>query len=433
MSTELKLPELGENIDDVVVAKVLVAAGDTVGSDQTLIEVEASKAVLEVPSLVAGTIEQLLVSEGDTIKIGQPFAIIAEGADAPIEAVEAADPADEHAAEEEAQKEPTEPEVAPPIPVAPTRPMPPPPIASNTPHVPAAPSVRRFARELGIDVDTVRGTGPAGRVSREDVMAHVADLNANRRAAAGATPAPPLPDFSKWGPIDRQPMSAVRAATARHLAVSWEQIPRVTHFDEADITQLDALRRRYADRAAASGGKLTMAVMVVKIVADALRKFPAFNSSVDMATQEIIFKDYVHVGIAVATQKGLLVPVLRNTDKKNMVQIAGEVSEIAQRCRDGKLGIDEMEGGTFTVTNLGAIGGQHFTPIINHPQVAILGMGRAVERVVINDGITETRTILPLSLSYDHRVIDGADAARFTRWIVECIEEPLVLALEGVS
>ncbi|MBT3292023.1 MAG: 2-oxo acid dehydrogenase subunit E2, partial [Victivallales bacterium] len=211
-------------------------------------------------------------------------------------------------------------------------------------------------------------------------------------------------------------------------------VPRVTHFDSADITTLDSLRRKFADRAAAQGGKLTMAVMVVKTVAEALKKFPKFNASIDVAKREIVLKDYIHIGIAVATERGLMVPVLRDAGGKNMVQLAAEIDAVARRCREGNITLADLEGGTFTVTNLGAIGGSYFTPIVNYPEVAILGLGRAKRQPVVDEnGEIVVRTILPLSLSYDHRLIDGAEAARFVRWVAEAIEEPLLLSLEGVS
>ena len=226
-------------------------------------------------------------------------------------------------------------------------------------------------------------------------------------------------------------MSGIRFATAKQVSICWNMIPRVTHFDEADITELEQLRKKYADRATAAGGKLTMAVMVVKTVAAALRKFPEMNASIDMERKTIIYKDYVNMGIAVATPRGLVVPVIRDADKKNMIQLAVEIGEIAAKCREGKVQQSDLEGGTFTVTNLGSIGGSHFTPIVNYPEVGILGLGRAAKRPVFRGDQIEAGLFLPLSLSYDHRLIDGADAARFTRWIADAIEQPLLLSLEG--
>lgn len=434
MARQLLIPSLGENIESVVVAKLLVRAGDTVKGDQALLELESDKAVLEVPAEEAGTLVQLLVSEGDTVTIGQPFAELAPSAgasEAPAtESSRDATPPPAASGPSEPSPADIEESLTPttlPLPVAAPGP------ARRQPHVPAAPSVRRFAREIGIDIDTVKGSGPHGRVSMDDVKRTARERHSAGTAGPVGILQPPLPDFSQWGSVRRERMSAIRAATAQHVSVCWNSVPRVTHFDRADITKLDALRRQYADRATAAGGKLTMAVMVTKVAAVALRKFPKFNASVDMTSREVIYKDYVHVGIAVATERGLLVPVIRDADRKNMVELAVTIGELAKTCRSGKITPAEMEGGTFTVTNVGSIGGTYFTPIVNVPQVAILGMGRATEELVLNNGEIETRTILPLSLSYDHRLIDGADAARFVRWIADAIEEPLLLSLEGAS
>lgn len=427
MQKRLTIPGLGENIEHAQVVRLSVAVGDTIKADQALLEVEAGKATIEIPAEAAGKVVQILVKEGDEVDKGQAFLVLeTDAAAAPAETPKP-EPATEKVPAPAAQvpkPEPT-PAPAPPKPAEPT--------GKTVRHVPAAPSVRRFAREIGIDVDTVEGIGPHGRVSLDDVKRHARELNQRRgEGLRAATPA--LPDFSRWGEVHREPMSAIRRATAEHLTVCWTNVPRVTHFDSADITKLDYLRKKYADRATAQGGKLTMAVMIVKIVAEALKKFPKFNASLDVAKREIVFKDYIHVGIAVATGRGLLVPVLRDTGRKNMVQLAAEVDAIAKKAREGTLAMSDLEGGTFTVTNLGAIGGSYFTPIVNYPEVAILGLGRAARQPVVNEkDEIEIRTILPLSLSYDHRLIDGAEAARFTRWVAEAIEEPLLLSLEGVS
>lgn len=431
MLTELKVPELGKNIESITVVKVLAGPGDKVAVDQPLIELETGKAVVEVPATEAGTIRQFLVAVGAELSSGQVYATLETAAAAPA-VTGAAKPAPaEPAPPPAASAAPAEAPAA----VEPDHASTPPPSApaSAVRHVPAAPSVRRFAREIGIEVDTVRGTGPRGRVSLDDVKRHARDLNAARKAGRPVTGPewPPLPDFSRWGQVRMEPMSAIRHATATHVLRSWLQVPRVTHFEQADITQLETLRRKYAERAEAAGGKLTMAVMVVKACAAALKRFPKFNAAVDLAGKRVIFKDYVHIGIAVATERGLLVPVLRDVDRKNLVTLAAEITAIAKSCRDGSIKPDQLEGGCFTVTNLGRIGGSYFTPIINHPEVAILGMGQTQEQVALRDGQVSNRTVLPLSLSYDHRLIDGADAAAFARWIAEAIQEPLVLALEG--
>jgi pyruvate dehydrogenase E2 component (dihydrolipoamide acetyltransferase) len=425
MQQRLTIPGLGENIEHAQVVRVLVEVGQALAADQSVVELEAGKATLEVPAETAGTVVQILVSEGDEVDVGQAFLILEATEGAPTAAVPAAPAAPE--------PEPSPVTPVPPPNLAPE--LPPKPPASKQPvrHVPAAPSVRRFAREIGIDVDTVEGTGSHGRVSLDDVKRHARELN-QRRAEGLRVETPQLPDFSRWGTVRREPMSGIRRATAEHLAVSWTNVPRVTHFDSADITTLDSLRKKFADRAAAQGGKLTMAVMVVKTVAEALKKFPKFNASIDVAKREIVFKDYIHIGIAVATERGLMVPVLRDAGSKNMVQLAAEIDAVARRCREGSIALADLESGTFTVTNLGAIGGSYFTPIVNYPEAAILGLGRAKRQPVVDEnGEIVVRTILPLSLSYDHRLIDGAEAARFVRWVAEAIEEPLLLSLEGVS
>jgi len=301
---------------------------------------------------------------------------------------------------------------------------------------PGAPSVRRFDREIGIDINAVAGSGPHGRISVDDVKLHAKQLNAGRASQGVGTgqgaSLPPLPDFTKWGDVRRESMSPVRLKTARQMQLCWSQIPHVTQFDNADITELEALRKKYAKRAEAIGGKLTMAVMVVKVVAQALKKFPKFNASIDMEKKEIILKDSINIGIAVKTERGLLVPVMRHVDQKNMIDISKEVIEIAGKARTGRVSMDDLTGGTFTITNLGGIGGTHFTPIVNFPEVAILGMGRAFVEAGFDDkGHCVPRTVLPLSLSYDHRLIDGAEGAEFLKWIVDAVSEPLILSLEG--
>jgi pyruvate dehydrogenase E2 component (dihydrolipoamide acetyltransferase) len=451
MSTEFKLPELGENIETIQVTRVLVKPGDTVTAEQPLLEVETDKATIEVPGDTAGTIESVLVSDGDEVSVGQVMVTFADG-DAPAPAAAAPEP--------EPAPETTPGPAAKPVPApapepAPAPPPPPPPspatpkdkpdtrhatpdTASPTPYnVPAAPSVRRFAREIGIDVTQVTGTGPNSRVSIDDVKAFAKQLNESRAAASaapaasGAIAPPPLPDFEKWGAVERKKMSVIRRKTAEHMSLSWSQVPHVTIFDKADITELDVLRKRYADRAVEAGGKLTMAVMVCKVAAAAMKRFPQFNASIDMATREIILKQYVNLGVAVSTDRGLVVPVIHNADQKNMVEIAVEISGLAAQAREGKIQLEQLEGGTFTVTNLGRICGTYFTPIINYPEVAILGIGRAKLEPVVRDGEVQTRMMLPLSLSFDHRIIDGADGAQFLGWIIDAIQEPLLLSLQG--
>ncbi len=435
MSIEFKLPELGENIETIQVTRILVKPGDAVKAEQPLLEVETDKATIEVPGDTAGTIESVLVSDGDEVSVGQVMlTLAASDASGATPPPSAAVPSPEPTSAPAPTPEP-----------APTKPAEPPDTRHPTPdassptpyNVPAAPSVRRFAREIGIDISQVTGSGPSSRVSIDDVKAFSKQLNTDRTVvpAAAAAPsgatAPPLPDFEKWGAIERKKMTVIRRKTAEHMSLSWGQVPHVTIFDKADITELEVLRKRYADRAVEAGGKLTMAVMVCKSAATALKLFPQFNASIDMAAREIIRKQYVNLGVAVSTDRGLVVPVIHDADQKNMVEIAVEISQLASKAREGKIQLEELEGGTFTVTNLGRICGTYFTPIINYPEVAILGIGRAKLEPVVRDGEVQTRMMLPLSLSFDHRIIDGADGAHFLGWIIDAVQEPLLLSLQG--
>jgi pyruvate dehydrogenase E2 component (dihydrolipoamide acetyltransferase) len=297
--------------------------------------------------------------------------------------------------------------------------------------VPAAPTVRRFAREVGVDITEVRGSGPGGRISIDDVKAFTARRLSQAAAAPIGAASPELPELSAWGEIRREPMSKVRQATARNMARAWVTVPQVTHHDHADITDLEALRKQFRGRVEAAGGKLTVTSILVKVVASALKVFPALNAAVDAARQEIVYRESVHIGVAVDTERGLLVPVIRDADRKNITTISVELDDLARRARDRKLAPDEMQGGGFSISNLGGIGGTAFTPIVNWPEVAILGVARAATLPRWTGEAFEPRLMLPLSLSYDHRLVDGADAARFLRWVAEAVEEPLLLALEG--
>jgi pyruvate dehydrogenase E2 component (dihydrolipoamide acetyltransferase) len=317
-----------------------------------------------------------------------------------------------------------------------------PPEASSSPapsqranRIPAAawPSVRRLAREVGVDIGEVAGQGPGGRIRIEDVKNHAQRLLADtsRHDAAAEPLAVALPDFTRWGDVEREPMSSVRRATAEHMAQAWSTIPHVTQHAKADITALEDLRKRFTARTEAAGGKLTVTAIVLKVVATALKLFPQFNASLDLGRQEIVYKRFYHIGVAVDTDRGLLVPVIRDVDQKNLVQLSVELTEVAEKARSKKITLAEMQGGTFTVTNLGGIGGSHFSPIINAPEVAILGLARSGIEPHYIAGQFEPRLMLPLSLSYDHRLIDGADGARFIRWVVEALEQPFLLTLEG--
>jgi pyruvate dehydrogenase E2 component (dihydrolipoamide acetyltransferase) len=302
--------------------------------------------------------------------------------------------------------------------------------------VPAAPSVRQLAREIGIDITEVSGSGAGGRISLEDVKRYARDLHTRPavQPLRGELPAVTLPDFTTWGAVQRQPMSNVRRATAERMAQSWATIPHVTQFDQADITDLEELRQHYAAQwARSAGGKLTITAVVLKVVAAALKRFPQFNASIDMGTSEVIHKTYYHIGVAVDTERGLLVPVIRDVDQKNIRELSVELPALAERARNRKITLEELQGGTFTITNLGGLGGTNFTPIINAPEVAILGLARSRREPVYNDstGQWTPRLMLPLALSYDHRLIDGADGIRFLRWVVEMLEQPFLLALEA--
>lgn len=437
---ELKLPELGENIETVDVTAVLVKVGDRVEKEQPVVEVETEKASLEVPSTVSGTVKEILVKKGSKVGVGAVLLKIESGAAATTDAPPAAKPKEpEQGSEPEAEPEPqpkaaaapaeTDAKVASdPEPAGTGRPV----TASAAeigPTVPAAPSVRALARELGVDIHRVEGSGPAGRISRDDVKAHVKSI-LRHGEPGGRTQAPELPDFSQWGEISTEPLSGIRRATARNLANAWATVPHVTQFDRADVTQLESMRKRFNERSQAEGRKLTMTAIVIKMVATALKQFPRFNASLDLARDVVIHKKYVHVGVAVDTERGLLVPVIRDVDHKSLVHVATELDELAAKARDKKLAPDEMTGASFTVSNLGGLGTTYFTPIVNWPQVAILGVGRAETRAIWEEEKFEPRLILPLSISYDHRLIDGAGAARFLRWFAEALEQPLLLLLD---
>jgi pyruvate dehydrogenase E2 component (dihydrolipoyllysine-residue acetyltransferase) len=446
MITEFKIPELGENIESGNVVRVLVSAGQTIEKDQAVLELETDKATIEVPSPVGGVVREVRVSEGSKAKVGDVVLTIeTQGASAepakpaakpqPAVVPEPAPPkpaarVERPVAEPAAAPQPApvvdRPVVMPALQVAP---------ASSEPRraAPAAPSVRRFAREIGIDINRVTGTGPAGRISVQDVKDYSRSLHleAAKTVPGIVLPGGALPDFAKWGAVERQPMNNIRVKTAQHLSLAWNTIPQVTQFDKADITELDNQRKHFGEKVAAAGGKLTVTAILLKVLASALRVFPQFNASVDMARNEIVYKKYYHIGVAVDTDRGLLVPVLRNADKKNILQLSIELNQLAEKARNKKLTLEEMQGGTFTITNLGGIGGTAFSPIVNHPEVAILGISRSSIEPSYRNGQFVPTTVLPLSLSYDHRLIDGADAARFLRWVAEALADPFLMALEG--
>ncbi len=448
--TEFKLPELGENIHQGDLVRLMISPGAQVSEGQPVMELETDKAVVEVPSSLSGIVKDVLVAQGEKIEVGQvvftlePGAISRAGSQQPSRT----DGSHEHermtfqaAMQSEGR---TEEQVLPPdqprsAPVA-TFSMP---LdldrAAGVEHrgpVPAAPHVRRLARELGVDIHSVPGTGPGGRISEDDVKLYTKVLLASAISGTGTRAAthikqPALPDFSKWGKIERVSMRGVRRKTAEHMWEAWSSIPHVTQNDKADITELEQLRTRFGPKAQEAGGKMTVTAIALKVCASALKIFPQFNASIDMEKEEIVYKQFINIGVAVDTDRGLLVPVIRDVDKKNIVELAAELTGLSKKARDKKLAPADMEGGTFTITNLGGIGGTGFSPIVNYPEVAILGLSRSSMEPVWMNGKFEPRQVLPLSLSYDHRLIDGADAARFLRWIAEAFEQPFLLSVQG--
>src|ERR1035438_3214884 len=450
-ASEFKLPELGENIDSGDLVRLMISVGATVSEGQPVMELETDKAVVEVPSSVKGVVREVKVKEGQKVKVGDVIFTLEGGVEAPAETPRKHEPV-EHISGQQAARlafqlamradGKTEEQALPPDQ---------PPAAAQTfsmpvqlgkvagmehrDPVPAAPHIRRLAREIGVDINSVQGSGPGGRISEDDVK--LSAKNALLAAAAAAqTPResfvePELPDFGKWGKIERVSIRGVRRKTAEHLRQAWNTIPHVTQQDRADITELEQLRAKFAPRAEEAGGKMTVTAIALKVCASALKVFPQFNASIDMAKEEIVYKQYISIGVAVDTDRGLLVPVIRDVDKKNIVELAAEMTQLSKKAKDRKLTPEEMEGGTFTITNLGGIGGTGFSPIVNHPEVAILGLSRSrMEPEWVNNKF-EPRLILPLSLSYDHRLIDGADAARFLRWIAEAFEQPFLLSVQG--
>src|SRR5687768_8286177 len=485
--TDFKVPELGENVAGGDVTRILVKVGDTIKLDQPVVELETDKATIEVPSSVEGVVKSIAVKQGDKIKVGAVVLSVDDAASGNGGAAAAAKPAEASAAkpaesnapeprpasqksnqnrapepEARSPKPPPEPSAKPePTPRVlsmPSRQAPEPSVAlpglaapkperpeerradgsrpEGAPAAPASPAVRRLAREIGVDVNQVQGTGPGGRISLDDVKEQARRIlsSVGGMSESGAV-APEmamragkaLPDFAKWGEVERQPWTNIRRVTAEHLSYAWNAIPHVTQFDKADVTALEQLRKKYKDQIAKAGGNLTVTAMLVRILATAVKTFPQFNASIDAERGEIVYKKYVNIGVAVDTDRGLLVPVIRDADQKNIQQIAIEINGLAAKAREKRLTLEEMSGGGMTISNLGGIGGTYFTPIINWPEVAILGVSRGVTEPVWipgNEGAPgqfEPRLMLPFSLSYDHRVIDGADAMRFLRWVVEAI------------
>ena len=489
--SEFKIPELGENVTAGDVVRILVKPGDTLAKDQAVLELETDKATIEVPSDVAGTVKEIKVKQGDKVKVGQLVLTVDDGAaesaagkptesgspetsDAPKQRTQPGGAAEEggmsqkaspvpqaagggaeRAREDRSEGEAKQPEAQEadvqktdepprqkrgevvdinrgarqqaPTPVGQAEDKP----TEAGPAAPAAPSVRRMARELGVDIRQVTGSGEAGRISVEDLQGFVKGVMTGAAPVAGGVvpSSQPLPDFTKWGEVERKPMSNIRRKTAEHLGHAWQVIPHVTQHDKADITALEALRKQYGPQAEKAGGKLTMTAIALKVVAAAIRKYPQFNASIDQARNEIVYKKSIHLGVAADTERGLLVPVVRDVDRKGIFELSAELAKLSEKARAGKLSLDEMQGGGMTITNLGGIGGTSFTPIVNWPEVAILGISRGAQEPQWDGSSFQPRLMLPLSLSYDHRVIDGADAARFLRWVCDAFEQPFVLSL----
>jgi len=429
MTREFKLPDLGEGLTEAEIVRVLVAEGDEIKEDQAVLLVETEKAQVELPSPFGGRVARVHVQAGQRVKVGSVLLSFGDGTTAPV--------IDRAGGDKQ----------SPPGPPTRESTLPAHPVSQGL--APAAtPATRRLARELRVDLAGVTGSGPGGRITDADV--HAA---AGRGVAAAATPAapapvaaepagpprpltapaalPPLPRFEQWGPVEREPLHSVRRRSAEHLALAWAVIPHVTQHDEADVTALEALRRRHQDLIKRGGGDLTLTVLLVKAVAITLAAHPRFNASFDHLTGELVKKRYYHVGVATDTENGLVVPVLRDADRKRIRELAVELSGLVTRTRAGKATIEDLRGGTFTVTNTGALGGTGATPIINYPEVAILGVGRARERAMVRDGQIIPRLMLPLSLAFDHRVIDGMEAARFSTDLVRLLEDPERLLVES--
>lgn len=427
---DVVLPDLGENIESADVVSVLVKVGDKIEKDRSIIEIETDKATVEVPSPSSGEVVEVMIKSGTKAKVGAALIrlrtsgeskVKLEKEEVKIEKVKTESEAESIVKTELTQKPEQPGQII-------DKSFQQPPITKGS--APAAPSVRRIAREIGIDINEVPGTGTGGRISMDDVKAYAKKLNEQRGKGVGVglgIKAEKLPDFSKFGSIEIKPMSNIRTKTAEHLSYAWAVIPHVTQFDQADITILEMTRKAFNPKVEKEGGKLTITSFLLKISAAALKAFPQFNSSIDMEKKEIIYKNYFNIGVAVDTEFGLIVPVIKNVDQKNLTLLSVELNQLSEKARSKKISLEELQGGCFTITNLGGIGGTSFTPIVNSPEVAILGVSRGSYKPIYKDGKFEARMVVPLSLSYDHRIIDGADAARFLRWVCEALEQPMKL------
>jgi len=422
MAQSFKLPDLGEGIHEGEVLAVLVSVGQEVSEGDIILEVETDKAAVEIPSPYTGKVQEIFVKPGDVVNVGDVMMSFSNGDEVAKSVAEKPVPTTAESAPAEVSATPPSRKAGP---------------------VPASPATRRLARELGVDLHQITPTGPAGLVTAEDVrnfaekgevvVAAPVDAETPEPVAVDMPPSaisiPALPDFTKWGSVERVPFRSIRRATAKQMSLAWAQIPHVTSQDTIDITRLEAFRQKHKAEIEALGGKLTLTVFALKAVATALKAYPNFNATLDTQAGEIIIKQYYHIGVAVNTDKGLIVPVIRDIDRKSIKEISVELNELAQRTRDRKTKLDELQGGTFTISNAGAMGGGFFSPIINYPEVAILGMGQGrlqpvVRRKDDQDYEIVPRLIMPIVLCIDHRVLDGADAIRFLRVIIDSLEDP---------
>jgi pyruvate dehydrogenase E2 component (dihydrolipoamide acetyltransferase) len=472
MTNEFILPDLGEGIHEAEVLAIRIAEGDQVKEDQPILEVETDKAVVEIPCPVNGTIEKIHVKVGEVVKVG--MVMITFGSSGSPAAAPKKEEAAAKQQEQGASQSPSASVATSVMPNAPARDNGKSTIETKhngTGPVPAAPATRRLARELGLDLRLIKGSGPSGRVSNEDVRSfaagslegtisgassqtHPIEGKASAAKAAvqslsskygesGAKAAPlnelggmaaapvDLPDFTKFGQVERVPLKGIRRKIAQNMTQSWTHIPHVTTFEEADVTQLEALRAKHENEVKQQGGRLTLTVFALKAIASGLKKYPQFNASLDEKTGELVFKHFYNIGVAVATDRGLIVPVIRNVDQKGVVELSKELADISEKTKAGKVELDRLQGGTFTLTNIGSIGGTNMVPMINHPEAAILGMARAAQKPVVRNGNIEIGLIMPLALSFDHRIADGAEAAYFMQHVVKRLQEPFTFLLEA--
>jgi pyruvate dehydrogenase E2 component (dihydrolipoamide acetyltransferase) len=465
MLKEIKLPEVSDNVETGDVIKILVSVGDKIKVDQPIIELETDKAMFEVPSSEEGTVKEINVKEGESIKIGSVILKLESNGEDVKKETEAESKSQteikaeskgvsksENKAEEKSESRDEENKTAKSedekksenienkaedkkasysdkeqsqlLLKSEESPV----YNAGGISAPASPSVRRLARELGVEIDDVSGSGPGGRIDEDDVKGFVKSKMTSGSSGISVSNKS-LPDFKKWGAVEIQPMNKIRTVTAESMSYAWSTIPMVTQNDKADITAMEEFRKKYSKKVESAGGNLTITSILVKVCSAALKKFPQFNSSIDLNKKEIVYKKYFNIGIAVDTDRGLLVPVIKNTDNKTITEISVELNDLAEKARSRKISLEEMDGGNFTISNLGGIGGTGFNPIVYSPQVAILGVSRGSKEAVYINNTFEPRMMLPLSLTYDHRIIDGADAARFLRWIVESLENPMMMNL----